>query len=275
MGPKKIAKEVVEKKRMTYTETMVDTLLILVITTGAHLAVGAASTAKWTEVYRLFYLDAEVLPFKDKFYLMDKDGKVNFRNLKDKYTNVLEIVTADIEKGNKSGREGELSKTYKMVKQITDEIEDADEAKESAKSAKAEDKKKLESNEATVLGKRNKNPSSTGVRNVDGTIVIDEEKAARRAARVAANTSGFDTTIQQYLNQKMATAAIPIAPASAFDAVAVNINHYAHIEAVMNQFVESMPGNIPFDLFLDEVFCNTGKFAPPSLVETLQGLGGK
>ena len=64
-------------KRMTYTDSMIETLLTLVVATGAHLASGHKSTTKWAEVNNSFFLDREVLPFKELFYKVDADGKVN------------------------------------------------------------------------------------------------------------------------------------------------------------------------------------------------------
>jgi len=60
-------------KRMTYTDSMIETMLTLVIATGAHLASGHKSTTKWAEVYNYFFLDKEVLPFKEAFYKVDAD----------------------------------------------------------------------------------------------------------------------------------------------------------------------------------------------------------
>ena len=97
-----------DRQRMTYTESMVETLLTLVITTGAHLASGMKSTAKWAEVYKLFFENKEVTPYRAKFYKVDPTGKVNPRNLRDKYAEVLANTSADMETGNQSGKEGEV-----------------------------------------------------------------------------------------------------------------------------------------------------------------------
>ena len=110
MAPKKVN----DPKRMIYTETMVITILTLVIATGAHLASGAASTKKWAEVYTQFFLDKEVAPLKEAFYKVNKDNSVNPRNLRDKYTDVIASVTRDKETGNQSGKEGDLSELYKL-----------------------------------------------------------------------------------------------------------------------------------------------------------------
>ena len=138
-------------KRMTYTDSMIETMLTLVIATGAHLASGHKSTTKWTEVYNSFFLDKEVLPFKEVFYKVYPDGKVNPRNLRDKYNEIIVSVGKDKETGNQSGKEGDLSQTYKLVQQITDEMEAE---KDYLKTERAEDKVKLEGNEASILGKR-------------------------------------------------------------------------------------------------------------------------
>ena len=93
------AKDPAERKRMTYSETMKVTLLSLVVQTGAHLASGQASTAKWAEVYTGFFADAEVAPYKENFYKVDAKGEVNPRSLRDKYSDILATVQGDIETG--------------------------------------------------------------------------------------------------------------------------------------------------------------------------------
>ena len=49
---------------------------------------------------------------------MDKHGTIIHRNLKDKYMEVMDNTLEDIEKGNKSGKKGELSKTYNGLSYI-------------------------------------------------------------------------------------------------------------------------------------------------------------
>ena len=97
----------------------------------------------------------------------------------------------EIETGNQSGKEGDLSQTYKLVKQITDDLDEAEEEKDNLKTERAEDKVKLEGKEATILGKRQRN-SAIGTVNADGTVTVDEERASRRAARTSGTLTGFE-----------------------------------------------------------------------------------
>ncbi len=74
--------------------------------------------------FKWFYNNDIVLPYKEIHY---KQG--DFRKLREKFTNTLRDVTADIGEGNQSGKEGDLSKLYSLVKQIKDEIDDQYEEK--------------------------------------------------------------------------------------------------------------------------------------------------
>jgi hypothetical protein len=173
-------------------------MLTLVTATGAHLASGHKSTTKWAEVYNYFFLDKEVLPFKEAFYKVDADWKVNPRNLRDKYNEIIASVGKDMETGNQSGKEGDLSQTYKLVQQITDEMDEAEVEKDNLKTERAEDKVNLEGNEASILGKRQRN-SAIGTVNADGSLTVDEERAARRAARTSGNLTVFENLCSRCL----------------------------------------------------------------------------
>lgn len=253
---------------MTYTDTMVETLLTLVISTGAHLAVGQNATTKWLEVYKLFFENEEALPYKAKFYKVDQLGKANPRNVRDKYSDVLIEVSKDMETGNKSAKEGdEMTKIYKLVKQIKDEIDNKEEDKQAVKLVQAEDKEKLESNEEKILGvgKKNKN-TAVGVKSADGTVVVDEERAAKRAARQNGGASGFETKLFEYMATKNSAA-------SAFSAIAENITQYAIIEARMLNWCNEKFYTL--DQLVYEAFLPTRKDPPEGFVESIEAIGGK
>ncbi len=103
-----------------------------------------------------------------------------------------------METGNQSGKEGDLSQTYKLVQQITDEMDEAEVEKDNLKTERAEDKVNLEGNEASILGKRQRN-SAIGTVNADGSLTVDEERAARRAARTSGNLTVFENLCSRCL----------------------------------------------------------------------------
>ena len=253
-------------KRMTYTDSMIETLLTLVIATGAHLASGHKSTTKWAEVYNSFFLDKEVLPFKEAFYKVDPDGKVNPRNLRDKYNEIIVSVGKDKETGNQSGKEGDLSQTYKLVQQITDEMDEAEAEKDYLKTERAEDKVKLEGNEASILGKRQRN-SAIGTVNADGTVTVDEERAARRAARTSGNLTGFEKSLFEMLNNDNNDSS-----SSSTTIVAKNLAYYSDIEEKMRRFCEMKGYNL--DTLVVEAYAPTQEDAPQEVNKSLRAIGG-
>ena len=117
------------------------------------------------------------------------------------------------------------SKVYKLAKQIQDEIEEAEEGKQTAKVFKLEDKAKLEHNEEKILGKRSKN-SSIGIKTVDVTIVIDEERAARRLARTNNVVPVFEAKLIDMMEARANGT-------TAFANAAANINQFANVEHSM------------------------------------------
>jgi len=69
------------------------------------------------------------------------------RKIRDKYKAVLTTVQNDIDSGNQSGKEGELSQLYKHVRTINDDISE----KEAKQEAGTELKEKLNDTEKTIL----------------------------------------------------------------------------------------------------------------------------
>lgn len=172
-----------EFKNLPWTDSMVISLLKIVQITGAHVASGKKSTAAWCEVNRTFFAQEENLPFKkEKHYKCDTQGKDDFRKLRDKFNSTMADVTDDINTGNQSGKEGDLSPLYQLVMQITNEIDDADEKATAAKEKKEADAKLLNTNETTVLAaqngtkKRANESTSVRVKHVDGTISVNSER---------------------------------------------------------------------------------------------------
>ena len=61
------------------------------------------------------------LSFTEKHLKFDDKGEADYRKLKDHYRSVMLHVVQDIETGNQSGKEGDLSEMYKLVKKLDDE----------------------------------------------------------------------------------------------------------------------------------------------------------
>ena len=183
------------------------------------------------------------------FYKVDPDGKVNPRNLRDKYNEIIVSVGKDKETGNQSGKEGDLSQTYKLVQQITDEMDEAEAEKDYLKTERAEDKVKLEGNEASILGKRQRN-SAIGTVNADGTVTVDEERAARRAARTSGNLTGFEKSLFEMLNNDNNDSS-----SSSTTIVAKNLAYYSDIEEKMRRFCEMKGYNL--DTLVVEAYAPT------------------
>jgi hypothetical protein len=133
-------------------------LFSCVITKGAHIAPMKRITQTWTEVHEMFFNQPELQECKALCY---KEGV--FRKIRVKYQNVMTAVQADIDKGNQSGKEGELSQLYQYVKQINEEIAE----KEAAKEAEVELKAKLSETEKTILTKA----GSLKRKQLDGKII--------------------------------------------------------------------------------------------------------
>lgn len=187
-----------EPKNLPWTDTMQLTLLKLVQITGAHVHGGKKSTAAWNEVYKQFFDQEELSPFRAKHYNPALEGKEAWRKLRDKYNLIMETVQRDIATGNLSGREGDLSPIYKYVEQISMEMEDAVEKADASKEAKKADQTLLNNNETNLLGamaagtngtkKRANDNSSIRTKNADGSITVDTEREAKKASRVQNNS---------------------------------------------------------------------------------------
>jgi hypothetical protein len=99
----------------------------------------------------------------------------------------------DIETGNQSGKEGDLSEKYKLVKSIVEESDEAEAAKATKKQEGKDLKDKLDNTTEDIInGKKhnaNKN-TAVKVKMADGSIVIDEERAAKKAKQLEQTLEG-------------------------------------------------------------------------------------
>ena len=200
----KPAKKPEEMKNLPWNEEMVIALLKVVYDTKAHLQSHNKNVGiYWHNVATKFFDQPDCILFKDKHLIIDPDTKqADYRKIRDKYNKVMEAVQLDIEKGNQSGKEGDLSPLYKLVKLINDEIDAQDEEKATAKEIAENDKHQLAKNESTVLGtvgkKRNVN-TAIRVRAADGTITVDAEREKKQQNKSA---GGLDEMVLRILQEK-------------------------------------------------------------------------
>ena len=125
-----------------WNDDLVNLLMHCVIVKGGHICGGKRVSQTWTAVNEMFFEQGELIALKPTHY---KYG--DFRKIRDKYKSTLAEVQKDIESGNQSGKEGELSPLYVKVKQICDDIAE----KDAEKDADANLREKLNETEREVL----------------------------------------------------------------------------------------------------------------------------
>ena len=202
-------------------------------------------------------------PFRDKHFKL-KDGKIDYRRFNDRYDKICKDVLEDIEVGNQSGKEGDLSEKYKLVQSMLREKDEAEAAKQVVKVKVKDLQNRLNKNVEEVLnGKKNNANKNTAikVKMADGTIVIDEEKAAKKAR-------SLDQTLDGKLFKFLDTMAMKgSAEDQRLEASEVALTQ-------MQQFI-MFQGHC-LEAFLFEAFSLTSAKAPPDdlqgLVEDMGGL---
>ena len=202
---------------LPWTESMDLCLLKLVNQFGAHLphieveAPAAKSTTaaapkngapkfhpkpadRWRDLTAAFFLAPDGgLPFAEKHYKLDDKGLPDYRKVRDHFNTIKQKVVQDIETGNQSGKEGDLSEKYKLVQSIVEESDAAEAAKATKKQEGKDLKDKLDNTTEDIInGKKhnaNKN-TAVKVKMADGSIVIDEERAAKKAKQLGQTLEG-------------------------------------------------------------------------------------
>eukprot|EP01036_Dinobryon_divergens_P025466 gene25466-34017_t len=202
---------------LPWTESMDLCLLKLVNQFGAHLphievdASAAKSTTaaapkngapkfhskpadRWRDLTAAFFLAPDGgLPFAERHYKLDDKGLPDYRKVRDHFNTIKQKVVQDIETGNQSGKEGDLSEKYKLVKSIVEESDEAEAAKATKKQEGKDLKDKLDNTTEDIInGKKhnaNKN-TAVKVKMADGSIVIDEERAAKKAKQLGQTLEG-------------------------------------------------------------------------------------
>ena len=122
--------------------------------------------------------------YAEKHFKLDAKGNPDYRKMKDHFDTVCsKDVYQDIQTGNQSGKEGDLSEKYNLVQSIMTETDEAEALKEGKKAEKEELQEKLaNTTEAVLNGTKHNANKNTAIRikMSDGSVVVDEERAAKR-----------------------------------------------------------------------------------------------
>lgn len=172
-----------------WTPQLVCLLLNLVLSEGAHVAHKNEVLKKWNAVNEHFFNQNETQAWKVDLYKKD-----DLRKLRDKYKQVMSSCKADIERGNLSGRSGDLDQQYELVKQIMMEIDDEEEENATEKAKKDATKKALNDIETKVQSSNRPNPLKK--RDLDGNIV-DSSDPTRKPRK-----DGFEEQLIQWMQGK-------------------------------------------------------------------------
>jgi hypothetical protein len=104
---------------LPWNEDLETLLLHCIIVKGSHVAQRSKTRETWSEVADMFFSQPETASLKEIHY----KGAESIRRLRDKYALLISSIQKDIETGNQSGKEGDLSQLYQHANQIISEIE--------------------------------------------------------------------------------------------------------------------------------------------------------
>ncbi len=144
---------------------------------------------KWNAVNEHFFNQNETQAWKTELYKTDDP-----RKLRDKYKLVMSTCKADIERGNMSGKSGDLDQQYELVKQIMMEIDDYEEEEVAEKAKIDATKKALNDIEMKVQSSNHPNPLKK--LDLDGNIV-DLSDPTRKPKKVV-----FDEMLIEWMKGK-------------------------------------------------------------------------
>ena len=165
---------------------------------------------RWREVTRDFFRESNGgLNCAEKHFKLDAKGNPDYRKMKDHFDTVCKDVYQDIQTGNQSGKEGDLSEKYNLVQSIMTETDEAEALKEGKKAEKEELQEKLASTTEAVLNgtKHNANKNTAiRIKMSDGSVVVDEERAAKKAK--VAMTNSLDGRMLAVLDAVVAKTAV-------------------------------------------------------------------
>ena len=185
---------------LPWTESMDLCLLKLVNQFGAHLphieveAPAAKSTTaaapkngapkfhpkpadRWRDLTAAFFLAPDGgLPFAERHYKLDDKGLPDYRKVRDHFYTMKQKVVQDIETGNQSGKEGDLSEKYKLVQSIVEESDAAEAAKATKKQEGKDLKDKLDNTTEDIINGKKHN--------------ANKERAAKKAKQLGQTLEG-------------------------------------------------------------------------------------
>ena len=268
--------------KLPWTDKMNLALLKLVLDNGAHLphikydpkhppvptngkpVYLSKPSDRFRVVTQLFYADTNSgLPFKEKFFKLDKDGLIDYRRLQDHYKSLCKTVKEDMATGNQSGKEGDRSELYTLVEQLSNEHDAAAALDDEEKQEGIDLKERLDTTVNTVLnGKKHNANKNTAVKikQADGTIVIDEEREAKKARVMGNSLDGkIAAVLDRFVNQK--------------SELEERMATVETIKTQMQQYV-LLHGHC-LEAFLFQVYEDTDERAPPEYLERrCKALGG-
>ena len=187
--------------QLPWTEDMVTTLLNIVILKKAHLSGGCKGVKEiWNDVNNAFFAQSFMDQYRAAHYKAD-----NHRKIRDKFENILNEVQKDIETGNQSGKDGELSEKYLLVQQIKEEIDDQD----AEKATNGELKRKLDANADEILKRAKVLKPVEGFgrrKSLDGST--SDSKGSDSSNSKNTMTS-FDEKLLSFLEKDKSTATCP------------------------------------------------------------------
>ena len=221
---------------------------------------------RWRSLTKDFFLAPNGgLPFTEKHLKFDDKGEADYRKLKDHYRGVMMTVVQDIETGNQSGKEGDLSEMYQLVKKLDDETNEAEEVKDGKKKVVKDLKEKLDNTTDDIInGTKNNANKNTAVKikMADGSIVIDEERAAKKAKQLS---NSLDGKLLSFLDTMASQVTVSEEQRRA------NLSEVALRQ--LQQYI--MFHGHCLEAFLFEAFSITTSARPPfELQETIQDMGG-
>ena len=99
--------------RIPWSVSQQTALMRLVLHLGVHKCNRNGVVRLWNKLNSSLFNQPEFVDYKDMHYKAN-----DYRKIRDKYNALLESVQNDIDRGNQSGKEGDLSLLYQFVQQI-------------------------------------------------------------------------------------------------------------------------------------------------------------
>jgi hypothetical protein len=173
----------------------------------------------------------------------------------------------DIEKGNQSGKEGDLSEIYRLVKQITEEMHEYQEAKTDAKAKDVLDQEQLSKAETLVLNgtkKRANENTAVRIKHADGSITVDDDREEKKKKQ--------NNSIDSHVGELVKLEKMRLEMAIASTSTTTKECQEETVDRSMRMYCDR--NGIDLDRFLLEAFRGTGKDPPEEVFADVRAVGG-